>query len=137
YGLREKAENEELGLIYSRINNPDLEILENRLSLWDEADDCAVFESGMSAITTVLLEFLKPGDLLLYSTPLYGGTDHFIHDFLKKIHVDTLAFKPWQTQEEIMKMIHASVKAEQLAMANMEAHGNPTDGEISIDVGEA
>src|SRR5690606_17733570 len=61
YGLREKAENEELGLIYSRINNPDLEILENRLSLWDEADDCAVFESGMSAITTVLLEFLKPG----------------------------------------------------------------------------
>src|SRR3990172_2807074 len=51
YGLREKRVNEELGLIYSRINNPDLEILENRLSLWDESDDCAVFESGMSAIT--------------------------------------------------------------------------------------
>ena len=38
-----------MGLIYSRINNPNLEILENRLSLWDKADDCAVFESGMSA----------------------------------------------------------------------------------------
>ena len=57
YGHREKTEGEELGLIYSRINNPDLEILENRLTLWDEAEECAVFESGMAAITTVLLEF--------------------------------------------------------------------------------
>ncbi|HNA93948.1 MAG TPA: PLP-dependent transferase, partial [Saprospiraceae bacterium] len=63
YGIREKLPNEELGLIYSRLNNPDLEILEDRLCLWDGAEDCAVFESGMSAITTVLLEFLKPGDL--------------------------------------------------------------------------
>jgi len=137
YGLREKGENEEQGLIYSRINNPDLEILENRLSLWDEADDCAVFESGMSAITTVLLEFLKPGDLLLYSTPLYGGTDHFIHDFLKKIHVDTLAFKPWQTQEEIMEMIDASGKADQLAMIYVESPANPTNALISLDMCKA
>ncbi|NTW21309.1 MAG: hypothetical protein HGA42_17755, partial [Nostocales cyanobacterium W4_Combined_metabat2_030] len=48
-------------VIYSRINNPDIEILENRLCLWDEAEEAAAFESGMSAITTVLLEFLKPG----------------------------------------------------------------------------
>ncbi|OUS16523.1 methionine gamma-lyase, partial [Nonlabens dokdonensis] len=52
YGKREKLPGEEMGLIYSRINNPDLEILENRLRLWDQADDCAVFESGMSAIST-------------------------------------------------------------------------------------
>ena len=45
YGLREKESTEEVGLIYSRINNPDLEILETRLKLWDEAEDCAVFES--------------------------------------------------------------------------------------------
>ncbi len=134
YGIREKEENEELGLIYSRINNPDLEILENRLSLWDEADDCAVFESGMSAITTVLLEFLKPGDLLLYSTPLYGGTDHFIHDFLKKIHVETLAFKPWQTKEEIIQMLEASGKAAHLAMIYVESPANPTNALISLDM---
>ena len=71
YGIREKDPTEELGLIYSRINNPNLEILENRLSLWDKADDCAVFESGMSAISTLLLEFLKPGDLLVYSNPIW------------------------------------------------------------------
>jgi methionine-gamma-lyase len=82
YGHRAQNEGEELGLIYSRINNPDLEILENRLTLWDGAEDCAVFESGMSAITTVLLEFLQPGDLLLMSNPLYGGSDHFIKKIL-------------------------------------------------------
>jgi methionine-gamma-lyase len=83
YGHREKNEGEELGLIYSRINNPDLEILENRLTLWDEAEECAVFESGMAAITTVLLEFLKPGDLLLISNPVYGGSDHFIKKYFQ------------------------------------------------------
>jgi len=56
YGLREQSEGEELGLIYSRLNNPDLEILEDRLTLWDDADDAAVFESGMAAITTVLTQ---------------------------------------------------------------------------------
>ena len=69
YGLREKDQGEDLGLIYSRLNNPNLQILEERLCLWDKAEGCAVFESGMSAISTVLLEFLKPGDLLLIVYP--------------------------------------------------------------------
>ena len=59
-GLREKRPKEELGLIYSRLNNPDLEILEDRLTLWDGAEACAVFESGMSAISTTMMEFLSP-----------------------------------------------------------------------------
>lgn len=133
YGLREKKQNEELGLIYSRINNPDLEILENRLTLWDESEDCAVFESGMSAISTVLLEFLKPGDLLLYSTPLYGGTDHFIHHFLKKIGVHTLAFKPGQERAEMETILEASGLAANLAMIYIETPANPTNALIDID----
>ncbi|MBL7774714.1 MAG: PLP-dependent transferase, partial [Saprospiraceae bacterium] len=73
YGLREQGAREKPGLIYSRLNNPDMQILEERLCLWDGAEACAVFESGMSAISTALFEFLQPGDLLLYSNPLYGG----------------------------------------------------------------
>src|SRR3990167_4624084 len=88
YGHRQQKNCEELGLIYSRINNPDLEILEDRLTLWDEAEDCAVFESGMGAITTVLMEFLKPGDLLLTSGPLYGGTDHFMNAVLPQLGIE-------------------------------------------------
>lgn len=132
YGKREKLPNEELGLIYSRINNPDLEILENRLCLWDQAEDCAIFESGMSAITTVLLEFLKPGDLILYSNPLYGGTDHFIHHFLPSIGVQTLGFTARQNQEEIREMLDQSGQAHKLKLIYIETPANPTNDLIDI-----
>jgi methionine-gamma-lyase len=134
YGLREKRKGEKLGLIYSRINNPDLEILENRLTLWDEAEDAAVFESGMAAISTVFLEFLKPGDLLLFSTPLYGGTDHFIHDFLHKIGVHTVAFKPGQNEATIRKIIEDTGKGDKLAMIYIETPANPTSALIDISL---
>lgn len=126
YGLRQKEQNEELGLIYSRLNNPDLEILENRLSLWDEADDCAIFESGMAAISTMLMEFLKPGDLLLYSNPVYGGTDHFITEFLKKYGIHTLGFTPHHTTEDVIAMIEDHPHKDRLAMIYLETPANPT-----------
>ncbi len=132
YGLREQSEGEELGLIYSRINNPNLEILENRLCLWDKAEDCAVFESGMSAISTVLLEFVKPGDLLLYSSPTYGGTDHFIHHFLKEIGVESIGFTADMTAEEIINKITASGKGDKLSMIYLETPANPTGDLIDI-----
>ena len=137
YGLRDKKKEEELGLIYSRINNPNLEILEDRLCLWDKTDDCAVFESGMSAISTVLLEFLKPGDLLLYSQPTYGGTDHFITHFLSKIGVDSIGFMPDQNQHEITALIAASGKADKLALIYIETPANPTNGLIDIKMCKA
>jgi methionine-gamma-lyase len=134
YGLREKEQDEELGLIYSRINNPNLEILENRLTLWDNAEDCAVFESGMSAISTVLLEFLKPGDLLLYSSPSYGGTDHFIKHFLTKIGVEHVCFSPDNSKEEIIDIIKSTGKAEKLAFIYVETPANPTNTLIDIEM---
>mgnify|MGYP001238594996 FL=1 len=127
YGLREKEPTEELGLIYSRINNPNLEILENRLSLWDKADDCAVFESGMSAISTVLLEFLKPGDLIVYSNPTYGGTDHFINHFLPEIGIHTLGILPNQSIEEVKSAIEQTGYSNKLAMIYLETPANPNN----------
>ena len=132
YGHRQKNEGEELGLIYSRINNPDLEILENRLTLWDEAEDCAVFESGMSAITTVLLEFLKPGDLFLISSPLYGGSDHFIKIILPKFNIHVAEFRVGQTREDVVKIINATGIADKLALIYIETPANPTNDLIDI-----
>ena len=54
YGKREAEKGEEPGLIYSRINNPDLEVLEDRLALWEDADKGLTFSSGMAAISTCL-----------------------------------------------------------------------------------
>ncbi len=132
YGLREQAEGEEQGLIYSRINNPDLEILENRLTLWDEAEECAVFESGMSAISTVLLEFLKPGDLLVTSAPLYGGSDHFVTKILPKFNIDVITFPVGSHQSEIVDMIEKSGKGDHLAFIFIETPANPTNDLVDI-----
>jgi methionine-gamma-lyase len=134
YGIKEKEKGEELGLIYSRLNNPDLEILENRLCLWDKAEDCAVFESGMSAISTAMLEFLSPGDILLYSRPVYGGTDHFINHFLKKLKIESIGFLAGETKEQIISRIDASEFKGTLAMIHIETPANPTNALIDIEM---
>lgn len=134
YGLKEQEKGEELGLIYSRLNNPDLEILENRLCLWDGAEDCAVFESGMSAISTAMLEFLSPGDVLLYSRPVYGGTDHFINHFLKKLNIHAIGFLAGESKEEIIKRIEESGVGQRLAMIHIETPANPTNALIDIEL---
>lgn len=134
YGIREQAENEEMGLIYSRLNNPDLEILENRLSLWDQADDCAVFESGMAAISTVLMEFLAPGDLLLYSNPIYGGTDHFIKHVLTKYGIHILPFDAKDSEAAIREKLTASGYGDKLALIFIETPANPTNALIDIQM---
>ncbi len=132
YGLREQNEGEEMGLIYSRLNNPDLEILENRLTLWDKAEDCAVFESGMSAISTAMLAFLEPGDTLLFSNPVYGGTDHFIKHFLTRFGIKVAGFDATQSKEELEKLIASFGKS--LKMIFVETPANPTNVLIDIEM---
>lgn len=132
YGIREKNAQEDLGLIYSRINNPNLQILEERLCLWDKADDCAMFESGMSAISTVLLELLKPGDLLLYSMPTYGGTSHFIEGYLRETGVHSIPVRATDTREEVMEKVKSSGHADRLKAVYLETPSNPTNDLFDI-----
>jgi methionine-gamma-lyase len=132
YGLREPAPGEEQGLIYSRLNNPDLEILEDRLTLWDRAEACAVFESGMAAITTTLFEFLRPGDVLLHSEPIYGGSDHFIKHVLTRFGVTPIGFRAGCTREELEALLAESGAADRLAMIFCETPANPTNALVDI-----
>lgn len=127
YGHREKGPGEELGLIYSRLNNPDLEILEGRLALWDGADDAAAFESGMAAIATVLFEFLKPGDVLVHSGPLYGGTHHFIKHVLSRVGVESYGFLPGQSVADILADLDRLGLRDRVAMIYIETPANPTN----------
>jgi methionine-gamma-lyase len=131
YGLREPAPGEEQGLIYSRLNNPDLEILEERLCLWDGAEACAVFDSGMAAIATTLFELLRPGDFLLHSNPLYGGTMHLISSVLTHFGMVSAGF---ETDEEqtLLAQIRASGKADRLAVIYLETPANPTNRLLDI-----
>jgi methionine-gamma-lyase len=77
-GRREPPAGQGAGLVYSRFNNPNLEVLEDRLALWEGGESACVFSSGMSAISTALWACLRPGDVMLTSQPLYGGTETLI-----------------------------------------------------------
>ena len=91
-GRREPKAGQSSGLVYSRFNNPNLEVLEDRLALWEEGETGAVFSSGMSAISTVLWTHVRPGDVILMSQPLYGGTETLIEKTLPAFGVGAESF---------------------------------------------
>lgn len=132
YGKREKSDEEELGLIYSRLNNPNLQITEDRLCLWDGAQDAAIFESGMGAISSMLMEFLNPGDVLLHSVPVYGGTDHFINHVLPKWGIQSVGVNPYQDKVEVMQELEASGMKDKVRFIYLETPANPTNALVDI-----
>lgn len=132
YGIVAAEPGEEMDLIYSRINNPDLEIAESRLALWDQAETSALFKSGMAAITTTLWTYLRPGDVLLASKPLYGGTHHFIEHVLPQFGVHVVRFDLITPNEEVIAQIDAA--GGRLKMILVETPANPTNDLIDLSV---
>ena len=132
YGLREAGPDEEPGLIYSRLNNPDLEILEDRLGLWDGAEAGAVFASGMAAIATALLAYLRPGDAIVFSEPLYGGTEHFIHSILPEFGVEPVGFPAGHTMADLADDIRERVGKRRAPVVYVETPANPTNAMVDI-----
>ncbi|CAH2604099.1 Cystathionine gamma-synthase family protein [Rhodovastum atsumiense] len=74
-GRREPPGRGSAGLVYSRFNHPNSEIVEDRLAVYEGGESALVFSSGMSAIATTILAYARPGDAILHSQPLYGGTE--------------------------------------------------------------
>ncbi|WDI31816.1 cystathionine gamma-synthase family protein [Hyphococcus flavus] len=137
YGLRQKEETEEIGLIYSRINNPNLEVLEDRLAVWDKAEKSLVFASGMAAISTSLWSYLTPGDALVHSEPVYGGTEYLVHNILPSFGIKRVGFN---AEEGTAGMNTAVADAKKLADETggrvgaiyLETPANPTNGLVDI-----
>ena len=132
YGLREKAPAEEPGLIYSRINNPDLEILEDRLTLWDEAETGLVFSSGMAAISTTLLTFIRPGDVIVHSEPVYGGTDFLLGRVLPRFGVECVGFAAGADGRAMETALARAGWRGRVSVIFIETPANPTNNLVDI-----
>ena len=91
-GRREPPEGTGAGLVYSRFNHPNSEIVEDRLAVYERTESCALFSSGMSAIATTLLAFVRPGDAVLHSQPLYGGTETLLAKTFLNMGVAAVGF---------------------------------------------
>ena len=141
YGLREKDPEEALGLIYSRINNPNLEILEDRLAVWDDAEKALVFSSGMAAISTTLLALSRPGDVVVYTAPAYGGTEYLFDRILPRMGVETVSIADCDG-EALTRAIGEAAEAAKarggrLAAVYVETPANPTNQLIDLEAAAA
>ena len=119
------------GLVYSRFNGPNQEILEDRLGVWEEAEDALAFSSGMSAIATLFLAMVKPGDTIVHSGPLYAATETLIARILGKFGVHWVDFPAGATREEIDAVLQKASSGN-VALIYLESPANPTN--VLVDV---
>jgi methionine-gamma-lyase len=136
-GRRELKAGQSSGLVYSRFNNPNLEVLEDRLALWEEGEAAAVFSSGMSAISTVLWAYVRPGDVILMSQPLYGGTETLIEKTLPAFGVRAVAFNQGHDKQAVTEAAEqalklAAEKGGRVCLIMVETPANPTNSLVDL-----
>ena len=110
-------------LIYARLNHPNAEILEDQLvPLERGAAAAAVFNSGMAAIFTVLIGFLEQGSSLIYTQPLYGGTQHLIHQVIEPLGFVARPVAAGDTRA----LTEAIAETDNVRLVLIETPANPT-----------
>ncbi len=136
-GRREPGAGQASGLVYSRFNNPNLEVLEDRLALWEQGEAAAVFSSGMSAISTALWAYVRPGDVILMSQPLYGGTETLIEKTLPLFGVSTVSFTEGCDRRAVTAAAQrasaqAAERGGRVCLIMTETPANPTNSLVDL-----
>lgn len=131
-GRREPPAGEGNGLVYSRFNHPNSEIVEDRLAIYERTDSAALFSSGMSAISTTLLAFVKPGDTILHSQPLYGGTETLLSKTFRNLGVSTLGFADGVNEAVVQAAAEEAMKLGRVSVILIESPANPTNSLVDI-----
>jgi methionine-gamma-lyase len=131
-GRREPPEGMGAGLVYSRFNHPNSEIVEDRLAVYEHAESCALFSSGMSAIATTILAFVRPGDVILHSQPLYGGTETLLAKTLAGFSIGAVGFADGIDEDAVEAAADDAMQKGRVAMILIETPANPTNGLVDI-----
>ena len=109
----------EPGYIYTRINNPTADILEQRLASLEGGIAAVATSSGSAALATTLLTLLKTGDHIVASNSLYGGTFNLFNVTLPRYGITTTFVDPDDT-ENFSKAINKNTR-----VVYIESMGNP------------
>lgn len=141
-GITGKREGGAEGLVYSRFNGPNQEILEDRLAIWDGAEDALTFSSGMTAICILMLAYCNQGDVIVHSGPLYAASEGFVAKVLSKFGITYVDFPAGATREELDALIakakdKASAQGGKVAMIYLESPGNPTNALVDVEAVKA
>lgn len=131
-GRREPPAGMGAGLVYSRFNHPNSEIVEDRLAIYERTENCALFSSGMSAIATTILAFARPGDVILHSQPLYGGTETFFAKTLANLSIGAVGFADGIDETSVKQATEEAMGKGRVSMIFIETPANPTNGIVDI-----
>jgi len=131
-GRKEPPQGEAAGLVYSRFNHPNAEIVEDRLAIFEEAEAGLLFSSGMSAIATTILAFARPGDVILHSQPLYGGTETLIAKTLANFGIAAVGFGDGVDESGIRAAAKEAQAKGRVAIIMIETPSNPVNTLVDI-----
>ena len=131
-GRREPPKGEAAGLVYSRFNHPNSEIVEDRLAIFEEAEAGLLFSSGMSAISTTILAFARPGDAILHSQPLYGGTETLIAKTLANMNIGAVGFGDGVDAGGIRAAAKEAMGKGRVSVIMIETPSNPLNTLVDI-----
>jgi len=120
------------GLVYSRFNHPNSEIVEDRLAIYERTESCALFSSGMAAIATTILAFVRPGDVILHSQPLYGGTETLLTNTLARLSIGAVGFADGVDEAVVSQAAEEAMRKGRVSMILIETPANPTNGLVDI-----
>lgn len=120
------------GLVYSRFNHPNLEIVEDRLAIYDHAETALVTASGMAAISAVALSYLRPGDSIVHYTPLYGGTETLIGKVFLQWGIHPFPFTDGASAEALTDVLARAAQRGPVKMVYLETPANPTNALIDL-----
>ena len=131
-GRREPPQGEAAGLVYSRFNHPNSEIVEDRLAIFEEAEAGLLFSSGTSAIATTILAFARPGDVILHSQPLYGGTETLIAKTLANMNIGAAGFGDGVDEAGIRAAAKEAQGKGRVSVIMVETPSNPLNTLVDI-----
>jgi len=131
-GRRKPPAGDEAGLVYSRFNHPNSEIVEDRLAIFEEAETGVVFSSGMSAIATTLLAYIRPGDVILHSQPLYGGTESLLAQTLQSLGVTSQGFVDGVNGDAVRRAAGEACSKGRVPIILVESPSNPLNTMVDL-----
>ncbi len=126
-GRRQPPEHRAAGLVYSRFNHPNSEILEDRLAIYEGGETALAFSSGMSAIATTILAYARPGDVVLHSQPLYGGTETLLARTFGNYGIAAEGFADGLDPAAIDAAAERAMQRGRVSLIVIETPSNPLD----------
>jgi methionine-gamma-lyase len=131
-GRREPEPGTAAGLVYSRFNHPNSEIVEDRLAVYEGAAAGAIFSSGMSAIATTLLAYARPGDVILHSQPLYGGTETLLARTLTPFGIGAVGFADGVDERAVQDAAALARSRGRVSVVLVETPSNPLNSLVDL-----